>query len=188
MKAALALITIGTAALLLWCAPALALDPSLEISQYSHTSWTRRDGFSVGAIFAMAQTPDGYLWLGSEHGLFRFDGVRSVPWQPPAGQHSHYHAAYSLLVTHDGTLWIGTFAGLLSWNGSMDTAVLSSHGLEGHYGLRGMRERATLIKGKLAVWSEVDEGTEVELRVPASAAYTTDRKLSWLLRKSAPKR
>ena len=69
----------------------------------------------------------------------------------------------------------------------MDPAVLSSHGLEGHYGLRGMRERATLIKGKLVVWSEVDAGTEVELRVPASAAYTTDRKRSWLLQKFAGK-
>jgi nitrate/nitrite-specific signal transduction histidine kinase len=69
----------------------------------------------------------------------------------------------------------------------MDAAVLSSHGLEGHYGLRGMRERATLIQGKLAVWSEVDQGREVELRVPASAAYTIDRKPSWWLRKFAPK-
>jgi hypothetical protein len=50
-----------------------------------------------------------------------------------------------------------------------------------------MRERATLIKGKLAVWSEVDEGTEVELRVPASAAYTTDRKLSSLLQRLSGK-
>jgi len=65
----------------------------------------------------------------------------------------------------------------------MDAAVLSSHGREGHYGLRGMRERATLIQGKLVVWSEVDEGTEVELRVPAGAAYTTVRNRSWLLRK-----
>ena len=69
----------------------------------------------------------------------------------------------------------------------MDAAVLSSDGLEGHYGLRGMSERATLIKGKLAVWSEVNEGTEVELRVPASAAYTTDRKRSWLLQRLAGK-
>ena len=69
----------------------------------------------------------------------------------------------------------------------MDAEVLSSHGLEGHYGLRGMRERATLIQGKLAVWSEVDAGTEVELRVPASAAYTTDRKRSWWLQKFAGK-
>jgi ligand-binding sensor domain-containing protein/signal transduction histidine kinase len=69
----------------------------------------------------------------------------------------------------------------------IDSAVLSSHGVEGHYGLRGMRERATLIKGQLAVWSEVDEGTEVELRVPASAAYTTDRKRSWLLQRFSGK-
>ena len=69
----------------------------------------------------------------------------------------------------------------------MDEGVLSSHGLEGHYGLRGMRERATLIRGKLAVWSEVDAGTEVELRVPASAAYATDRKGSWLFQKVAGK-
>jgi signal transduction histidine kinase/ligand-binding sensor domain-containing protein len=62
----------------------------------------------------------------------------------------------------------------------IDPALLSSDGLEGHYGLRGMRERATLIKGKLAVWSEVDSGTEVELRIPASAAYTANRKRSWL--------
>jgi signal transduction histidine kinase len=66
----------------------------------------------------------------------------------------------------------------------MDAAVLSSHGLEGHYGLRGMRERATLIQGKLAVWSEVDEGTEVELRVPASTAYATAERSSWFSRKA----
>ena len=54
----------------------------------------------------------------------------------------------------------------------MDAAVLSSHGLEGHYGLRGMRERAKLVGGELAMWSEVDSGTEVELLVPASKAYS----------------
>ena len=56
----------------------LALDPALEVSQYAHTSWTVRDGFSLGNVYAMAQTPDGYLWLGSEFGLFRFDGVSFV--------------------------------------------------------------------------------------------------------------
>jgi signal transduction histidine kinase/ligand-binding sensor domain-containing protein len=115
MKAGLALFTMSTLSLLLGTPPAFALNPSLDISQYSHTAWTARDGFSVGTIFAMAQTPDGYLWLGSEFGLFRFDGVHDVPWQPPAGQHLP-DAPYSLLVTRDGTLWIGTFAGLVSWS------------------------------------------------------------------------
>ena len=55
----------------------------------------------------------------------------------------------------------------------IDPAVLASHGTEGHYGLRGMPERAALIGGKLAVWSEVGAGTEVELRLPASIVYAT---------------
>ncbi len=117
MKRWLLLITIGMLHALLGSPRLLALDPSLDISQYGHTSWTARDGFSVGAIFAMAQTPDGYLWLGSEFGLFQFDGLHAIPWQPPAGQQLP-DKPYSLLVTRDGTLWIGTFAGLLSWDGS----------------------------------------------------------------------
>ena len=65
----------------------------------------------------------------------------------------------------------------------LDPALLSTQGSEGHYGLPGMRERATLIGGKLVVWSEVDVGTEVELRIPASKAYATAQKRSWLSRK-----
>jgi signal transduction histidine kinase/ligand-binding sensor domain-containing protein len=116
MKSFLALVAIGTLNLLLRPSPVLALDPSLDVSQYAHTAWTARDGFSLGNIYAIAQTPDGYLWLGSEFGLFRFDGVHAVPWHPPAGQQLP-QKPYSLLLTRDGTLWIGTFAGLVSWNG-----------------------------------------------------------------------
>ena len=116
MKPALALITISTL-FLLGAPPVLALNPLLEVSQYAHTAWTSQDGFSVSAIFAMAQTSDGYLWLGSESGLYRFDGVHAVHWKPPAGENFN-DMPYALLVTHDGTLWIGTFTGLFSWNGS----------------------------------------------------------------------
>src|SRR5690242_5947432 len=66
---------------------ALALDPALELSQYAHKAWKVRDGFSNGSIHSIAQTPDGYLWLGTEFGLSRFDGVRNVPWQRPPDQH-----------------------------------------------------------------------------------------------------
>jgi len=104
-------------ALLVSPSTSFALDPSLEASQYAHTSWTVRDGYSPGAVFAMAQTPDGYLWLGAEFGLFRFDGLRFTRWQPPAGQ-TLPENPYSLLVSRDGTLWIGTYAGLASWDGA----------------------------------------------------------------------
>jgi len=99
------------------CSCAFALDPSLSISQYAHTAWTSREGFTTGNIFSMAQTPDGYFWLGGEFGLFRFDGVRAVPWQPPAGQELPEKFAFQLAVGGDGTLWIGTFSGLASWDG-----------------------------------------------------------------------
>ena len=67
----------------------------------------------------------------------------------------------------------------------IDQAILAAQGVEGHYGLRGMPERAALIGGKLAVWSEVGAGTEVELRIPASAVYATARRRSWWSRLSA---
>jgi len=62
----------------------------------------------------------------------------------------------------------------------MDAAVLSGHLGKGHFGLRGMRERAKLMAAKLTVSSEVDAGTEVELRLPAGIAYATDRQPSSL--------
>jgi PAS domain S-box-containing protein len=96
--------------------PAVAQDPPLQIAQYAHTSWTARDGAVLGLVFAMAQTPDGYLWIAGSFGLFRFDGVKFVQWQPPGGQHLP-SGVYSLLVSRDGTLWIGTYGGLSSWNG-----------------------------------------------------------------------
>jgi PAS domain S-box-containing protein len=95
---------------------ARALDTPLQISQYAHTSWTVHDGYSLGLVFAIVQTPDGFLWLGGEYGLFRFDGLRFSRWQPP-GNKKIPSNPYSLLVARDGTLWIGTFEGLVSWNG-----------------------------------------------------------------------
>src|SRR4030095_8430888 len=116
MTRALALLAMAAVSLLFPSAPLLASEPSLEVSQYAHTAWTVRDGFSLGAVFAMAQTPDGYLWLGSEFGLFHFDGVRFVRWQPPDGEQLPARNISSLLAARDGTLWIGTFAGLASWH------------------------------------------------------------------------
>jgi len=92
-----------------------ALDPSLDASQYAHTAWKIRDGFTRGTIFSVAQTPDGYLWLGTEFGLVRFDGVQAVPWQLPQGEHLPSSWINALLVARDGTLWIGTERGLASW-------------------------------------------------------------------------
>jgi PAS domain S-box-containing protein len=100
------------------CRCALALNPSLDISQYAHNAWTIREGFFKGLILSMAQTPDGYFWLGTEFGLLRFDGVRPVEWTAPGSEHLPSRTVRKLLAARDGTLWIGTSAGLASWKGS----------------------------------------------------------------------
>ena len=71
----------------------------------------------------------------------------------------------------------------------IDGKYLNEDERPGHYGLRGMRERAKLMGGKLAVWSELDSGTEVELKIPASRAYATapGRRRSWLAEKLSGK-
>ena len=116
--------------LLAWSVCALALDPSFDISQYAHTAWTVREGFAKGEIISIAQTPDGYLWLGTQFGLLRFDGVRNVPWKPPANQQLPSSYILSLLTGHDGTLWIGTWNGLASWK---DGKLMQYPELAGHF-------------------------------------------------------
>jgi signal transduction histidine kinase len=69
----------------------------------------------------------------------------------------------------------------------IDRAVLATQGIEGHYGLRGMPERAAVIGGNLTVLSKVGEGTEVELRLPAGTVYTTSARRSWWSRRFAAK-
>ena len=69
----------------------------------------------------------------------------------------------------------------------IDQAVLAGQEIEGHYGLRGMPERAALIGGKVAVWSEAGAGTEVELSIPARAVYATAGARSWWSRLLASK-
>jgi signal transduction histidine kinase/ligand-binding sensor domain-containing protein len=126
-KAAMAVAAVAMAC----CLPAPALDPSLEVNQYAHTAWKVRNGFIKGGIFAMAQGPDGYLWLGTEFGLVRFDGVRAVPWQPPVGQRLPSNFITSLLFARDGTLWIGTQPGLTSWKDGKITTYPQIAGLTG---------------------------------------------------------
>ena len=87
--------------------PANALDPERLISQYAHTAWRIEDGVFSGAPHAITQTTDGYLWIGTEAGLVRFDGVRFFTFTTPDGKPLYSPSIYSLLGARDGSLWIG---------------------------------------------------------------------------------
>src|SRR5215470_4991312 len=95
--------------------PASALEPKARIAQYRHTAWRVQGGAFESAPNAIAQTADGYIWIGTSSGLVRFDGVRFQRWTPGSDKGAFDSAVVSLLGASDGTLWIGTETGLLSW-------------------------------------------------------------------------
>jgi signal transduction histidine kinase/ligand-binding sensor domain-containing protein len=126
------LIAIALAGLLFECdSMAGGIEPSLDVTQYAHTAWNVRDGRFKDPISSIAQTPDGYLWLGTQFGLVRFDGVRAVTWQPPAGQQLPSINIRSLFAGSDGRLWIGTQLGLASWKDGTLTTHRESAGVVG---------------------------------------------------------
>ena len=100
-----------------------------DVSQYGHAKWTLRDGGLPGYPRSIAQTRDGFLWLATDFGLQRFDGVRFTSWEPPVGS-SLPGVAVRLLATRDGSLWIGTDQGLARWN---DGVLSAYRELDGEY-------------------------------------------------------
>ena len=96
---------------------AQALDPTRAITQYAHTAWRLQDGYLSGIPACIVQSSDGYIWVGTLGSLFRFDGVRFVPWSAPEGQKLPSDNIISLAPDTDGGLWIGTNAGLAHWTG-----------------------------------------------------------------------
>jgi signal transduction histidine kinase/ligand-binding sensor domain-containing protein len=77
-------------------------------ARFKHDRWTADDGAPTG-IRAIAQTPDGYLWLASVQGLFRFDGVLFERIAAPRMSDMEFASPSALLVTHRGELWVGYF-------------------------------------------------------------------------------
>lgn len=90
-----------------------ALDPDRHITELPHRSWTVTSG-APSQIWALAQTTDGYIWAGSQHGLYRFDGVQFQRFDPDSGSRLPSESIWSLFATPDGKLWIGYTSGTVS--------------------------------------------------------------------------
>jgi ligand-binding sensor domain-containing protein/signal transduction histidine kinase len=100
-----------------------ASDPAKRLSQLGHTAWRLQDGLFNGAPTVMAQTADGYLWIGTRSGLLRFDGVRFTPWTPPQGSSFPGLDVVTLLGASDGSLWVGASRGLGRISGSQASMI-----------------------------------------------------------------
>ncbi len=100
--------------LLFFSVPAYAIDRGRKLDELHHTSWTYTEG-SPGEVQALAQTTDGYLWLGTASGLFRFDGLRFQPYTPQSGRAFQQRNVVSLFAVPDGGLWVGYWYGGVSF-------------------------------------------------------------------------
>jgi len=130
----------AAAALLILCAiPSKALDPHRMISQYARDRWTIENEFPGGAISAIAQTPDGYLWIGTDKGLFRFDGLSFRAFQQASPESLPIGPVQKLMTDNTGNLWV-----LLA-----NTKLLRFHGGKFELG-RGEAEIGVTAIGKRA--------------------------------------
>ncbi|MBI3005401.1 MAG: hypothetical protein HYY49_08290 [Ignavibacteriales bacterium] len=105
------------------------LDPSRAITQYVHESWQNRDGSLQGAVRALYQTKDGYLWIGTKSGLYRFDGDHFRLFDKSNTPAMTNNNIAALLQTRDGALWCGTSGGLLKYHNNQFKNFILRDGL-----------------------------------------------------------
>jgi len=169
--------------LLLGCAAVgMALEPTTPLSSYGRQAWVMENGLPQNTVQALVQTRDGFVWLGTEVGLVRFDGTgfqvfdrNSTPALPGSD-------VRCLLATKDGALWIGTSEGLARWKDGAVTAFTTKDGLLAS-GIRGLSESRN---GIVWAWTEaglerftdemrfVDATASTGLPAGAIASVTTD--------------
>ncbi len=118
------------AAFLLGRCEAPALDPHKALTQYGIQTWGTDEGLPESWARAIRQTRDGYLWIGTQEGLARFDGVRFTVFDKQTVPQMRSQSILCLLESRDGALWIGTGGGgVLRYEGGAFTAYGKADGL-----------------------------------------------------------
>ncbi len=141
------LLAVVVAVALLVSSSAFALAPSRALTQSRISVWTNDSGLPQNTIDAMVQTRDGYLWMGTEEGLVRFDGVRFVVSDRQNSPALRSSFVSSLHESRDGTLWIGTYGGGLyrSRNGRIDAFHPEILGKDRMREMHTMRDGSTFV-------------------------------------------
>jgi signal transduction histidine kinase/ligand-binding sensor domain-containing protein len=138
----------------------------VSAGDYLMDLWTIENDLPDSSVTAIAQTPEGYLWVGTYNGLARFDGVRFVTFDPfntPALKHARVDG---LFVDAQGTLWINTRDGSMTsrrngvftreWQGGQVSAVLSSSNQIYFALLRGELVCRTETPGGAGNWKSIN--------------------------------
>jgi len=123
---------IAVAALLGSTAAGLALEPSIPLASYGRQAWGMENGLPQNTVQALAQTRDGFVWLGTEVGLVRFDGVGFQVFDRNSSPALPGNDVRCLIAAKDGALWIGTSDGLARWKDGAVVAYTTQQGLPGN--------------------------------------------------------
>jgi signal transduction histidine kinase/ligand-binding sensor domain-containing protein len=121
--------------------PARALEPTTSLANYGRQAWAMENGLPQNTVQALAQTKDGFLWLGTEAGLVRFDGVEFQTYDRNSSPALPGNDIRCLLASADGVLWIGTNAGLARWKDGAVTVFTTQDGLPGN-GILALKENS----------------------------------------------
>ncbi|MGH9606515.1 MAG: ligand-binding sensor domain-containing protein, partial [Terracidiphilus sp.] len=138
------------AALLLGTTGLWAVEPATPLAELSRQSWVLENGLPQNTVQALAQTSDGFIWLGTEVGLVRFDGTSFQVFDRSSAPAMPGNDIRCLLGAEDGSLWIGTNRGLARWKNGAVTVFTTKDGLPGD-GILAVGEDGN---GRLLVWTE----------------------------------
>ncbi|UWZ85738.1 sensor histidine kinase [Occallatibacter riparius] len=106
-----------------------ALEPTTPLANLNRQSWAMENGLPQNTVQALAQTANGYLWLGTEVGLVRFDGVGFVLFDEHSKPALPGSDVQCLLAAKDGALWVGTSSGLARLKDGAVTVLTTADGL-----------------------------------------------------------
>jgi len=126
--------------------------PSRAMDEFLHTAWTVNEG-APSATVALAQTTDGYLWLGSPTGLVRFDGIRFEHFEELPYKKLPFSDVSALLATPDGGLWIGYRTGGVSF---LKAGQVDNYGEK--EGLPSAQVLRFVMDGEGAIWMANSRG------------------------------
>ena len=143
----------GWAAAFLLCAglAAAALEPYTSLAGYGRQSWAMENGLPQNTVQTITQTRQGFVWLGTEAGLVRFDGSTFAVYDRNSSPALPGSDIRCLLQTSDGALWVGTSEGLTRWKEGEVTAFGTRNGLPGDW-VRSLVETST---GALWAWTDL---------------------------------
>jgi ligand-binding sensor domain-containing protein/two-component sensor histidine kinase len=128
--------------------PVLALNPDKSLLQYNCRAWTRQNGLPANGVQAIAQTRDGYLWLGTAQGLVRFDGVEFKLVEMPKSPSFWSANVTCLASSQNGGLWFGLHRNAFGFCNDDSSSYLGQRG----WGGRDLDVKSMIEARDGAVW------------------------------------